>query len=100
MSDLQEEIWFYAPAKDDPSHKDIQVFRPFEIEGFIMDGKQFVSVEQAGIITGLNKIFLQKDIIGRLNLFTLYKLDNMDRVEAQDYLIQKNDEKFLHPQRF
>ncbi len=94
ISELQEEIWFYYPAKDDPSHKDIQVYRPFEIAGFILDGKQFISIEQSGLITGLNKIFLQKNIEGKLKLYTLYKFDNVDKVETQENFLQKDSDKY------
>ena len=94
MSELQEEIWFYYPAKDDPSHKDIQVYRPFEIAGFTLDGKQFISIEQAGLVAGLNQFFLQKDIEGKLKLFTLYKLDNIDKVESQENFLQKDADKY------
>jgi len=93
MSELQEEIWFYYPSKDDPSHKDIQVFRPFEIAGFTLDGKQFISIEQTGLIAGLNKIFLQKNIEGKLKLYTFYKLDNIDKVESQENFLQKDSDK-------
>jgi hypothetical protein len=87
ISDLQEEIVFYD------IHKEMQVFRPFEIKGFVIDGKKFISVEQKGLLAGLNRFFLHQNTEGAMNLYTVYFIQNPGMTLTQEYYIQKNNDK-------
>jgi hypothetical protein len=89
IADLQEEIVFYSRQNE------MQVFKPMEIESFIMENKQFVSLEQPGLIMGFNRIFAHRIADGKMKLYTLYFVESNSANTTQAYYVQKNSEKLL-----
>jgi hypothetical protein len=87
IADLQEEIVFYNKQNE------MQVFRPFEIQGFVLEGKQFMSIEQKGLLMGLNHSFLHQQNAGNMKLYTIYFLENPGMTEIQEYYVQKGNDK-------
>ena len=85
--DLQEEIVFYD------KHNEMQVFRPFEIKGFTIENKKFVSLEQKGILAGLNRFFLHQQQDGAMKLYTVYSLQSPEMTIRQETYIAKGTEK-------
>ncbi|MBC8112429.1 MAG: hypothetical protein H7Y04_15350 [Verrucomicrobia bacterium] len=94
IADLQEEIVFYNKQNE------MQVFRPFEIQGFVLEGKQFTSMEQKGLLMGLNHFFLHQQNAGSMKLYTLYFLENPGMTETQEYYVQKGNDKIYGVKSF
>jgi hypothetical protein len=86
LSELQEELVFFSKQNE------MQVFKPFEIKGFTMENKVFVSIEQIGILSGIDKLFLHLLVDGNLKLYEVYQV-NHETEEKHQYYLQKGQER-------